>query len=149
VRPAFSGQSLNFRVITLKEPPKHDMLDYLDRQHRQQPIGPAPTRCARVEVIAKVPGGKPGLYDILVDLDNSSIMRKKKLEGKHSYIDSDYMKEVEQACLADQNVQEDIRKLQLPKGSTAIVEPWAYATDGMNDMTERVTMVREERGEHV
>lgn len=51
------------------------------------------------------------------------------------------MKKVEQACLADADVQEEIRCLKLPEGATAVVEPWAYATDGMNDMSQRVTMV--------
>lgn len=66
---------------------------------------------------------------------------QKHLEGKHTYIDPNYMREVENACLADKRVQEEIRSLNLPPGSTAIVEPWAYATDGMHDMTERLTMV--------
>ncbi|OAA43693.1 Copper amine oxidase [Metarhizium rileyi] len=140
VRPVFTGKSLNFRVVTLNEPPKNEMVEYLDREHRKLPIGRAPTRCARVEVIAKSQDGKPELFELFVNLDEDKIMGQKRLDGKHSYIDSDYMKEVEQACLADKNVQEEILKLRLPEGSTAIVEPWAYATDGMNDMSERVTM---------
>jgi primary-amine oxidase len=52
------------------------------------------------------------------------------------------MKQVEQACLANKKVQDEIRSLDLPEGAVVVVEPWAYATDGMNDMTQRVTMVR-------
>ncbi|KFG84721.1 hypothetical protein MANI_027263 [Metarhizium anisopliae] len=41
---------------------------------------------------------------------------------------------------ADPQVQDEIKKLDLPPGSTVRVEPWAYATDGMNDMTQRVSV---------
>ncbi|KAI1390429.1 copper amine oxidase [Hypoxylon trugodes] len=140
VRSVFHLQGMNFRVVTLKEPPKNIMMEFLDREHRKQPIGQAPIRCARVEVIVRNRSGKNKLWELLVDLDHDKVMGKKQLEGKHSYIDSGYMREVEAACLADEQVQDEIRKLRLPPGSTAIVEPWAYATDGMNDMTERVTM---------
>jgi primary-amine oxidase len=51
------------------------------------------------------------------------------------------MKAVEEACLADERVQAEIKTLNVPDGATVVVEPWAYATDGMNDMTDRVTMV--------
>lgn len=118
------------------------MISYLDLENGGQGPGKAPIRCARVEVIAKADSEKPGLYEVLVDLDNNRILGQKKLEGKHSYIDAEYMGEVERACLADTGVQAELRKLKLPEGSTPIVEPWAYATDGMHDMTDRVTMVR-------
>ena len=76
-----------------------------------------------------------------MDLDNDKVVAKKHQKGKHSYIDAGYMKQVESACLANREVQEQIGKLDLPSGSTVVVEAWAYATDGMNDMTQRVTMV--------
>ncbi|QSS63854.1 amine oxidase [Histoplasma capsulatum] len=50
------------------------------------------------------------------------------------------MKAVEASCLANDEVQATIRSLDLPAGSTVVVEPWAYATDGMNDMAQRITM---------
>lgn len=81
------------------------------------------------------------LFDLNVDLDSNKIITEMELHGKHSHIDSGYMGEVEAVCLADSRVQEEIKLLDLPEGSTVIVEPWAYATDGMNDMTERTTMV--------
>jgi len=141
VRSAFPDYGLNYRVITLKEPPKKLMVEFLDREHRLKHGGQAPTRCARVEVIVKKPSQKPQLWEVLVDLGKGRIAAQKHLEGKHTYIDPNYMREVENACLADKRVQEEIRRLNLPPGSTAIVEPWAYATDGMHDMTDRLTMV--------
>ncbi|KAJ8115116.1 hypothetical protein OPT61_g3165 [Boeremia exigua] len=140
VRTHYEGQDLNFRVITLKEPPKNDMTVFLDQEHRKLPAPWTPIRCARVEVTLKNSAGGNELHEIHVDLGKSAIMKKQILEGKHSYIDSGYMKEVEDACMADQRVQEEIEKLDLPPGASVVVEPWAYATDGQNDMSKRVTM---------
>lgn len=50
------------------------------------------------------------------------------------------MQAVEKACLADLKMKSR-SFIFLPRASTVRVEPWAYATDGMNDMTQRVLMV--------
>jgi primary-amine oxidase len=81
------------------------------------------------------------LHELIVDLDKSAVDETILLKGRHSYIDPEYMQAVEKACLADEQVQAEIKKLHVPTGSTVCVEPWAYATDGMNDMTQRVSMV--------
>lgn len=141
MRPHFAGRDINFRVITLREPPKKEMIQFLEKEHRNQPTGQPPTRCARVEVVLESKTGNHELFELLVDLDSSRVTAKQHHKGKHSYIDSNYMKKVEEACLADDRVQEEIRSLNLPAGATVVVEPWAYATDGMNDMTQRVSMV--------
>lgn len=128
-------------MVTLLEPAKKQMIPFLEREHKKQPQGHVPTRYARVEVVIK--GAKSGteLFELVVDLDNEKVARKQHMKGKHSYIDAEYMKAVENACLANDEVQAEIRTLELPANSTVVVEPWAYATDGMSDMTERVTMV--------
>ena len=117
------------------------MIQFLEREHSQQPIGPVPTRCARVEVVVKGVDGHNELFEILVDLDHDKVTAKQHHKGKHSYIDAAYMKEVEAACLADDRVQAEIRTLELPPKATVVVEPWAYAPDGMNDMSQRISMV--------
>lgn len=118
------------------------MIPFLDKESRGQPTGQAPDRSARVEVVIEnEKSAKNELFELLVDLDHDRVSAKQHLKGKHSYIDSEYMKQVEKACLANEEVQQEIRTLNLPDGATVVVEPWAYATDGLNDMTERVTMV--------
>lgn len=117
------------------------MIPYLEKEHHRQPIGHVPTRYARVEVVIKGSRDENQLFELIVDLDADKVVRKQHVKGKHSYIDADYMKAVEAACLASEDVQAEIRTLDLPPGATVVVEAWAYATDGMNDMTERVTMV--------
>lgn len=143
VRPHFGQQEPNFRVITLQEPPKQQMIPFLDTEHgrnthRQEP----PSRCARVHVVVRLQEEKNALFELLVDLNEKKVIAKQHQRGKHSYIDSEYMKQVEAACLANADVQDQIRVLDLPEGSSVVVEPWAYATDGENDMSQRLSMVR-------
>ncbi|KAL6708604.1 hypothetical protein ACN47E_002585 [Coniothyrium glycines] len=139
-RSHFSDHVPNFRVITLKEPAKDDMIKYLDLEHRGQHIDCVPARCARVELLIRSRAGVDELWELIVDLDKECVVKRDFLDGKHSYIDSAYMKDVEDACLADESVQAQIGTLNLPKGAQVVIEPWAYATDGMSDMSKRVTM---------
>ena len=141
VRPHFGSQEPNFRVITLQEPPKNEMIRFLDSEHAGRAADHAPMRCARVEVVIKLSEEQDGLFELSVDLDDNKIIAKQHHRGKHSYIDTTFMQQVEEACLANSDVQEHIRVLDLPEGSSVVVEPWAYATDGENDMSKRLSMV--------
>jgi primary-amine oxidase len=141
VRPHFGSQEPNFRVITLQEPPKKEMIPFLDDEHAGRATEQAPVRCARVEVVIRLSEEQNGLFELSVDLDNNKIIAKQHHRGKHSYIDTTFMQQVEAACLAHEEVQEQIRVLDLPEGSSVVVEPWAYATDGENDMSKRLSMV--------
>lgn len=136
VQRAHSGASLFFRAITLAEPPKKDMIAFLEV------VGSAaeaicPPRLARVQLFID-----RALHEVVVDLVKACIKITEPLPGKHSYIDTAFMKQAGDACLADARVQDEIRSLNLPDGATVVVEPWAYATDGMLDEKERWTMVR-------
>lgn len=131
----------NFRVVTLAEPPKHELAPFLESEARKQISVPCPERKARVQVVIESSKGVNQLLEFHVSLANEAVTYKAHLKGRHSYIDSHYMKDVEKACLADDRVQEEIRSLDLPSTATVVVEPWAYATDGLNDMSERTTMV--------
>ncbi|KAJ5736992.1 uncharacterized protein N7483_002117 [Penicillium malachiteum] len=105
-----------------------------------------PARTARAQVIIKSETGVSELIELLVNLDQGIISKKEHLPGKHSYIDTSYMQAVENACRADPRIESEIQKLKLPKDATVVIEAWAYATDGMKDMTERTTMVRAHLG---
>ncbi|KAJ5353108.1 copper amine oxidase [Penicillium brevicompactum] len=139
VRRDFPAQTPNFRVITLKEPAKDQMIPFLDDQNRGGNSSKRPARTARVQVV--LPGDWAARFvELWVDLDRAVIIKKEHLVGKHPYIDSDYMQAVEKACIEDPRIQEQIALLELPAGATVIVEAWAYATDGLNDMSQRITM---------
>ena len=46
----------------------------------------------------------------------------------------------EKACLTDPRVQEEIRLMDLPEDAVVCIEPWTYGTDGMNDMSKRISL---------
>lgn len=124
-------------MVTLWEPPKEEMIIYLDLEHGnpQQPPAP-PARCARVQAYVD-----KKFCEFKVDLGKEVVIFEEILPGRHSHIDSDFMGKVGQACLEDPRVKEAIVALKLPDGATVVVEPWTYGTDGMNDMSKLVTMV--------
>lgn len=120
---------------------KSQMVAFLENQTDAQAAQRHPHRTARVQVLVGEAARKPELYEITVDLEENKVTQQEHLEGKHPYIDATYMQEVEKACLADTRVQKEIQELQLPSGASVCAEPWAYATDGMHDMSKRTTMV--------
>jgi primary-amine oxidase len=141
VRARWAGKSLNFRFITLCEPRKENAVKFLDQVERGVTKTSSPPRQARVQIIFHDERGSNQLHELVVSLESGRIEQSEFLEGKHSYIDAEYMMEVEKACIANADVKKEIELLQLPPEATVIVEPWAYATDGMNDMSKRTSMV--------
>lgn len=116
------------------------MIEYLDREQEGLNDLKSPTRTARVQIVLE---GNPRsrFIELIVDLDAVAVVSQQHLIGKHPFIDSAYMQAVEKACKADHRVQDEIAKMGLTTESTVVVESWAYATDGTNDMSERTTMV--------
>ncbi|KAH6630018.1 copper amine oxidase [Chaetomium sp. MPI-SDFR-AT-0129] len=125
-----------FRAITLCEPRKADMVPFLDQEH----AGEAPAPPARIARILAHVNGTFTEFKVNLDQDSQGVISEKPLPGRHSHIDGAYMRRAEQACLADVRVQEQVAALKLPEGATVVAEPWSYGTDGMNDMSQLVTM---------
>ncbi|GKT76042.1 copper amine oxidase [Colletotrichum tofieldiae] len=135
VRKSNDHARILFRAISLAEPPKKELTDFLANEHAGTGTVVYPARQARIQAyIIKT------LHELTVDLGTSTVTSDFILHGKHSYIDTEFMTQVAAACLANQMVQEEIETLKLPEGATVVVEPWAYATDGMKDMKDRWTM---------
>lgn len=51
----------------------------------------------------------------------------------HANGDGDEIVEIEKLVLADEKVQAEIAKLELPKGTVVISDPWIYGSDGVGD----------------
>ncbi|KAF2649885.1 copper amine oxidase [Lophiostoma macrostomum CBS 122681] len=134
VRTSYASADPLFRVITLAEPPKAEMIKYLEREAAGDVQRP-PKRVAKIHAYIS-----NAFHELKVDVNSKSILSDVVLKGRHSHVDSAYMKQVEEACLRDDRVKGALESLVLPKGATVIVEPWTYATDGMNDMSSRITM---------
>ncbi|EEP82637.1 conserved hypothetical protein [Uncinocarpus reesii 1704] len=136
VKHAYAEKNVIFRVVTLAEPRKVDMIPFLEAEHASKSAIP-PCRTAMVQFYLE---NSSDFREIHVDLSSLKVTKELKLTGKHSYLDPQLMDECEQACLKDEQVQEAIRALQLPEGAVVCVEPWTYGTDGMHDMSKRILM---------
>ncbi|KAF2727213.1 copper amine oxidase [Polyplosphaeria fusca] len=123
-----------FRVITMAEPPKAEMVQYIEQEHSHRSPAP-PKRIAKVHAYFD-----KSFHELMVNVETHAIISHDVLKGRHSHVDTAFMKQVETACLADDQIQAEIKALNLPQGAKVIVEPWTYATDGMNDMSQRITM---------
>ncbi len=141
VRKAFPEGEAYFRVITLAEPPKEEMVLFLDAEHKGHSTIIRPPRHATVQVFLGAKRDSEHFYELRVNVESGEIVHNEKLSGRHPHVDGDDMIKTEAACLNDPGVQAAIHDLQLPDGAVVKIEPWTYATDGMNDMSRKITMV--------
>ena len=81
------------------------------------------------------------LEEVKIDIEKAQIIAAKTLKGKHPHVGPQFQRAVEKAVLVDQRVKDEIKALDLPDEATVVVEPWTYATDGMHDMSKKITMV--------
>lgn len=138
LKNAYPNDKIIFRVVTLLEPAKAEMVPFLEAEHAGKPGVSTSERSAFIQFYR---GSSKNFYQVHLELRTGKVNAEKKLEGKHSYVDTDEMQATEDACIAAPEVQEAIRMLQLPDEAEVCIEPWTYGTDGMNDMAERIIMV--------
>jgi hypothetical protein len=138
LKSVFPDRSIIFRAITLSEPPKADLIPYLEAERLG---GQLPTAPPRVSLVQFYLDSSAHFQELKYNLDSGQIFDKKDLSGTQSYTDTEEMQASEAACLADPRVQEEIKSLDLPEDAVVCVEPWTYGTDGMNDMSKRIIMV--------
>lgn len=116
---------------------------FLDAEHRgEQPLPKKPARLAKVHVFLGAKRDSEHFYELKVDVETGEIVYKEQLLGRHPHVDGNDMVKTEKACLEDPRVQAAIKDMQLPEGAVVKIEPWTYATDGTNDMAQKITMVR-------
>ncbi|OQV04226.1 Copper amine oxidase, enzyme domain-containing protein isoform 2 [Cladophialophora immunda] len=144
VRSAFPDGEAYFRVITLAEPAKAEMTTFLEHEHTKGAVtsepSTKPARLATVQVFLGQPRDSAHFYELKVNVDTGEVVDKEQLLGRHPHVDANDMQKTEAACLGDSRVQAAIKEMQLPEGAVVKIEPWTYATDGMNDMSLKITM---------
>lgn len=116
------------------------MIRFLEAEnHGVQPL-PTLARIAMVQVFLG-PRDSDHFYHLKIDAHSGEITEKRQLKGRHPHVDANDMRKAEQECLNDPEVQAAIRAMHLPEGATVKIEPWTYGTDGVNDMSQKITMV--------
>ncbi|KAH8725539.1 copper amine oxidase [Phaeosphaeriaceae sp. PMI808] len=122
--------NLHFKVVTLQEPPKVEVLKYLEAEHGRTPL-PAVSRKAFVNYYIQ---NTNKFHEAIVDLTTGRV-ESNLLLGPfiHANGDSAEIIIIEKLVLEDEKVQAEIAKLQLPEGAVVISDPWIYGSDGVDD----------------
>ncbi|KAF2807691.1 uncharacterized protein BDZ99DRAFT_446493 [Mytilinidion resinicola] len=121
---------LQFKAVTLEEPPKSEVLPYLEAEHSGKPL-PRVSRKAFVNYYIR---NTNKFHEAVVDLSSGRVLRNVLLGPNfHAGGDGEEIMRVEQIALEDEGVKAEIAKLKLPEGTVIISDPWIYGSDGVND----------------
>ncbi|KAF2012117.1 hypothetical protein BU24DRAFT_425953 [Aaosphaeria arxii CBS 175.79] len=121
---------LHFKVVTLEEPPKAEVLKYLDAEHQKTSL-PSISRKAFVNYYIR---NTNKFHEAIVDLSTGHVVSNVLLGPFfHANGDGEEIVAIEKAVLQDESVKAEIAKLQLPEGTVVISDPWIYGSDGVND----------------
>lgn len=130
VKDAYPADAnVHFVQIDRMEPPKKDMIKYLDAEHEGLPLPEIP----RVMFCYYWCQGST-FHKALVNVTMGHIITKTQLpHGVVGPVLPDDMVEMENYCLDHPKVKAEIAKLKLPQGYAVRTDPWIYATDDANE----------------
>lgn len=115
----------------MQEPPKAEVLKYLEVEHGQGGALPKISRKAFINYYIR---NTNKFHEAIVDLTTGHVDRNVLLGPfVHANGDGDEIVAIEKVALADEKVQAEIAKLQLPEGTVVISDPWIYGSDGIGD----------------
>jgi primary-amine oxidase len=138
LKDAYPSSTIIFRVITLSEPRKADIIPYLEAENAGADLPSPPARRVQLQFYLD---SIASFWEAEVNIDTRAVVSRKNLVGRHSYTDSVEMQESEIACLADPRVQAELNAMELPEDGVVCIKTWTYAPDGTADMTARRIMV--------
>ncbi|PNH77312.1 hypothetical protein VD0001_g220 [Verticillium dahliae] len=135
------GAVLKFRLIFLLEPPKAEVITFLDLEHAGKVTAetPRPVRTAQVHYDV-IGGDNAAVYqESVVDLSSKKVVDTKIVAKVHqaSLVLSEF-DDLVNACKESPLFQEKIAALELPKDFEVVVEPWPYGAPEMADGDTRL-----------
>ena len=108
---------LHFKVVTLQEPPKVEVLRYLEAEHAGKPR-PEISRKAFLNYYIR---NTNKFHEATIDLTSRRVEHNVLLGPfVHANGDGDEIVAIEKIVLSDEGVQAEIAKLQLPEGTVVI-----------------------------
>lgn len=119
------SDNVHFVQIDRCDPPKKDMLKYLDAERHGGPRPQIP-RVLYVYYYTNTYTFNKALVNVTVGHVITRVQLPKGVQGP---ILPDDMAANEAACMEHPRVKEEIEKLRLPKGYSVRTDPWIYATD--------------------
>ncbi|KAK1779591.1 copper amine oxidase [Copromyces sp. CBS 386.78] len=125
-----SGTEIHFKIITLLEPAKAQLMPFLVAERAGQT--PLEVDMDRRSLVVYSLRGTHNVHEAVVNLTNNTIESNAKLGPfQHANSDGEEIMAVEKALLADPKVQAEIAKLKLPEGTQIVIDPWIYGSDGV------------------
>ena len=113
-----------FNAITLREPPKAEMLAWLESSGSN----PSPLRPARVADCVVIGRGSK-VFDALVDIASEQILEWEYTPGVQPLITMEDLQLVEKVCRTDPKVTEQCRILGISDMSKVYCDPWTIGYD--------------------
>jgi len=112
-----ASTDLQFKVITLEEPPKAEVFPYLEAEHTGNAVPSIDRRALVVYYIRKT----NKLHEAFVNLSTQSVESNVRLGNNiHAPGDAEEFIGIEKLCLEDASVQAELAKLKLPEGSVVV-----------------------------
>ncbi|KAF2147029.1 uncharacterized protein K452DRAFT_450 [Aplosporella prunicola CBS 121167] len=125
-----TGTDVYFKTVTLEEPAKVEAIPYLEAEHSGRSL-PTIHRRAFINYYIR---NTNKYHEAIVNLFSGTVEKNVRLgPNVHANGDAEEIIAIEKTALEDEGVRAAIAKLQLPKGTVVIVDPWIYGSDGVND----------------
>jgi primary-amine oxidase len=126
--------TLRFKGITLREPSKELMKQYLIDERS----GTHSYRIPRKAFANYYIKGTNHFFEAVVNLDRKCLERNIRVaDGLHGAVDDGEVVLVEKIALEDPRVQAEIKKLELPAGSVVVCDPWIWGADSVEGSSKR------------
>ncbi|KAK5046204.1 hypothetical protein LTR84_008661 [Exophiala bonariae] len=123
------GTSLHFKSMVLLEPPKVELIAYLDAERN----GQRPVPLARRAYVAYYIRNTDKLHEAHVNLTEAKVDRNVRMEPQcHAPNDPEETFAIEAAVVEHPKVQAELAKLHLPPGTRVVCDPWIYGSDSAN-----------------
>ncbi|KAI7537519.1 putative copper amine oxidase [Hortaea werneckii] len=142
-----TGSDLHYKTITLEEPAKAETVPFLEAEHSGKQLTNINRRALVSYYLRRTVGivqwSSPRdlanmyqnkFHEAVVNLTQQTIESNVRLgPNVHAPGDGEEIMAIERIALEDEGVQAEIAKLKLPEGSSIVVDPWIYGSDGIND----------------
>ncbi|GJN94178.1 hypothetical protein Rhopal_007252-T1 [Rhodotorula paludigena] len=131
------GQVCSFRRALLIEPPKAEVVPYLEAELEGRPRPRPPIRRGQALFYFE---GRQEYMEAIVDITNGRMLGQRHLVGEHGPGSDEEMLKIGAAALASSLVKKEVERLQLPANCQVIAEPWPYGSDE-SDTPTRLSQV--------
>ncbi|WPH00379.1 Copper amine oxidase 1 [Acrodontium crateriforme] len=125
-----ANTDIHFKAITLLEPTKAEAIPYLNAEKNGSQVPHIDRRVFGNYYLRRT----NKFHEFVANLDNETIEYNVRLgDDFHAPIDGEEIFAMEALAMADEAVKAEIAKLKLAEGTTVIMDPWPYGSDGAND----------------